>query len=83
METADDVRAMMRDAEAIAAQTLRDAGGTMSAESGADDQSTRPGGFLRALDHDTGTPGEWKATRRQHFRPRVQRRTRQRDDLDT
>ncbi len=61
METADDVRAMMRDAEAIAAQTLRDAGGTKSAESGTDDQSTRPGGFLRALDHDTGTPGEWKS----------------------
>lgn len=59
MGSADDVRAMMRDNEAAVAQARRDTGGVTNAQSGADDQSTQPGGFLRAMEHNTGTVGDW------------------------
>lgn len=58
--SADDVRAMMRNNEIALARARETTGGVVTAQPEADEPNTRPGGFLRALEHDTGAVGEWK-----------------------
>ncbi|MDJ0362757.1 helicase-related protein [Rhodococcus sp. H29-C3] len=60
MGSADDVRAMMRDNETAVARSRETTGPTTTAQPEADEPNTRPGGFLRSMEHDIGTAGEWK-----------------------
>ncbi|WP_241259758.1 helicase-related protein [Rhodococcus sp. KRD197] len=64
MGSADDVRAMMRDNELAVTHARKVTGGIAAGQSEPNEPDTRPGKFLRAMEHDIGTVGEWKGTDR-------------------